>query len=52
VLDEGRIVADGPTWNVLEPELIADVFGVRGRVTVNEAGRRSLLVEPLNVPAD
>lgn len=43
VLNEGVVVAYGPTAHVLTPELVADVFGVRTAVLVNPlTGQRHL----------
>ncbi|MDA3630801.1 ABC transporter ATP-binding protein [Saccharopolyspora sp. WRP15-2] len=41
VLDEGRIAATGTPSDVLEPDLLAEVFGVDARLTSNN-GRPSL----------
>jgi iron complex transport system ATP-binding protein len=46
VLDHGRAVAAGPPGDVLTPELIARVYGVRARVSSEDDGRLSILFEP------
>lgn len=47
VLQRGRLVADGPPEEVLSPDLLADVFGVRGEVRAGPGGRRALEVSGL-----
>jgi cobalamin transport system ATP-binding protein len=42
VLDEGRVVADGPPGEVLSPELVARVFGVTVEEAFTADGRRHL----------
>jgi len=44
VLHEGRVVGDGAPADVLTPELVARVFGVRVRVAVTDDGHRHLAV--------
>ncbi|MBO1330353.1 ABC transporter ATP-binding protein [Streptomyces sp. VRA16 Mangrove soil] len=39
VLRHGRVVAAGPPGDILTEELIADVYGVRARVTLPDDGR-------------
>ena len=39
VLRDGRLVADGPPENVLTPDRIADVFGMKARVERPSGGR-------------
>jgi len=43
VLQRGRVVASGPTAEVLTPELIHDVYGVRAAWTVNPVTGERLL---------
>ena len=52
VLERGRVRADGTPAQVLAEELLADVFGVKARVTRNEAGgiEHVLPIEPLSSP--
>lgn len=38
-LRDGRVVTDGPPGDVLTADLLADVFGVAGRVVRDEVGR-------------
>jgi iron complex transport system ATP-binding protein len=49
VLQQGRVRADGPPVDVLTPELLAEVFRVRARVSRDEGGGidHILAVEPL-----
>lgn len=47
VLRDGRVVADGTPEDVLDPSLLADVFGVRGEVRAGPGGRRTLEVTGL-----
>jgi iron complex transport system ATP-binding protein len=49
VLDRGRAVAGGPPREVLTPELIGRVYGVRARVSSDDAGRLNILFEPGSV---
>ncbi|AXY50637.1 iron complex transport system ATP-binding protein [Rhodococcus ruber] len=42
VLNHGSVVAEGTPEDVLQPALLAEVFGVRGRVGVDGDGRRTL----------
>ncbi|WP_329174346.1 ABC transporter ATP-binding protein [Streptomyces decoyicus] len=52
VIDGGRIVAAGPPYDVLTPELLAEVFGVRAhRVRHPESGAVQLLFDRLAAPA-
>ncbi|BCK69364.1 ABC transporter ATP-binding protein [Streptomyces platensis] len=52
VLARGRIVAAGPPHDVLTPELLAEVFGVRAhRVRHPESGAVQLLFDRLTAPA-
>ncbi|MCX5451311.1 ATP-binding cassette domain-containing protein [Streptomyces sp. SID8375] len=52
VIDRGRIVAAGPPYDVLTPELLAEVFGVRAhRVRHPESGAVQLLFDRLPAPA-
>ncbi|MGX1760645.1 ABC transporter ATP-binding protein [Streptomyces lydicus] len=52
VLDGGRIVAAGPPHDVLTPDLLAGVFGVRAhRVRHPESGAVQLLFDRLAAPA-
>ncbi|MFJ9473031.1 ABC transporter ATP-binding protein [Streptomyces caniferus] len=52
VLAHGRIVAAGPPYDVLTPELLAEVFGVRAhRVRHPETGALQLLFDRLATPA-
>ncbi|MFI5526591.1 ABC transporter ATP-binding protein [Streptomyces platensis] len=52
VLARGRIVAAGPPHDVLTPELLAEVFGVRAhRVRHPESGAVQLLFDRLTTPA-
>ncbi|MFF8814083.1 ABC transporter ATP-binding protein [Streptomyces pactum] len=52
VIAGGRIVADGPPHEVLTPELLAEVFGVRAhRVPHPETGAVQLLFDRLPGPA-
>ena len=44
VLRDGRAVAAGPPQEVLTPELVADVYGVRARVVVDPGTDRAHLV--------
>ena len=47
VLREGRVVAAGDPAEVLTPELIADVYGVRADVSRDpETGRATVLFRP------
>jgi iron complex transport system ATP-binding protein len=47
ILRAGRVVAGGPPAVVLTPDLIADVYGVRARVSKDDAtGRVSVAFEP------
>ena len=48
VLQRGKIVADGPVREVLEPELIGNVFGVRAEVLQNADGGRFIATSPLD----
>ena len=45
VLDEGRLVADGPPEEVLSPDLVRRVFGVRVDEARTAEGRRHLALE-------
>ncbi|MGW4425067.1 ABC transporter ATP-binding protein [Streptosporangium sp. NPDC004631] len=47
VLDAGTVVAAGPAREVLRPDLVARVFGVRSRQIEIEPGRHALWCEPL-----
>ncbi|WP_405408931.1 ABC transporter ATP-binding protein [Streptomyces decoyicus] len=52
VIADGRIVAAGPPHDVLTPELLAEVFGVRAhRVRHPESGAVQLLFDRLATPA-
>ncbi|MFK0266565.1 ABC transporter ATP-binding protein [Streptomyces angustmyceticus] len=52
VLAHGRIAAAGPPYDVLTPELLAEVFGVRAhRVRHPETGAVQLLFDRLAAPA-
>ncbi|MFI0784968.1 ABC transporter ATP-binding protein [Streptomyces lydicus] len=52
VIAEGRIVASGPPYEVLTPELLAEVFGVRAhRVRHPVSGAVQLLFDRLPQPA-
>ena len=44
VLHQGRVVADGAPAEVLIPELVSSVFGVRVQVAYTEGGDRHLAV--------
>ena len=48
VLDAGTVVAAGPPAEVLSPDLMAEVIGVRATVTEIGPGRHALWCEPLN----
>lgn len=51
VLARGRIAAAGPPHDVLTPELLAEVFGVRAhRVRHPESGAVQLLFDRLTAP--
>ncbi|WP_329057528.1 ABC transporter ATP-binding protein [Amycolatopsis sp. NBC_01480] len=53
VLDGGRLVASGTPADVLTPELLADVFGVRAHVVPHPAsGRPQLLFDRLESQED
>lgn len=45
VLQAGRVVAAGAPGEVLTPELIADVYGVRARVWPGDDGRSTIVFE-------
>lgn len=47
VLDDGRVVADGPVDQVIRPQLLAQVFGVRARVLTGADAGRVLVDEPV-----
>ena len=47
VLDEGRVVADGPPAEVLTPDLVRRVFGVAVAEARTEDGRRHLALHEL-----
>ncbi|MEW1654218.1 MULTISPECIES: ABC transporter ATP-binding protein [unclassified Streptomyces] len=47
VLDEGRLLADGPPQTVLTEELIAEVYGVRTEVTLHPGkGKPNIVILP------
>lgn len=45
VLRSGRVVAAGAPQDVLTPELIADVYGVRARVSTDAGGRSTIVFD-------
>lgn len=47
VLDDGTVIAAGPAPQVLQPDLVARVFGVRSRQIEITPGRHTLWCEPL-----
>lgn len=50
LLDHGRLVASGPTQQVLDPELISQVYGVQVH-RIEHAGQPRLLFDPLDSTA-
>ena len=50
LLDHGRLVASGPTQQVLDPELISQVYGVQVH-RIDHAGQPRLLFDPLDSTA-
>jgi iron complex transport system ATP-binding protein len=51
VLDNGSLVADGPSWETLTPELIERVFGVSAEVASRgEDGSKALILTPQRGP--
>jgi iron complex transport system ATP-binding protein len=46
LMDRGRIVADGTPDDVLSPERLADVFGIRAHLS---RGADGLVFQPLSV---
>ena len=43
VMKEGRIIAGGPSQEVITPALLQDVFGICGESVVTSSGRRVLV---------
>ncbi|XXD10815.1 ABC transporter ATP-binding protein [Klebsiella sp. R445] len=51
MLKEGRLLADGPPSQVITPEILAAVYGVRGRVEPCSQGIMQVIIDGLATPA-